>query len=42
MQGSHILPSLLHQRHQEVDGHGQVLPDVVLAGLDVADGGAQA
>lgn len=42
MQCSHILPSLLHERHQEVDSHGEVLPDVILAGLNVADGGAQA
>lgn len=42
MERSHILPALLHQRDQEVDRHGKVLSDVILAGFDVADGGAQA
>jgi hypothetical protein len=42
VEGSDVLPSLLHEGDQEVDGHGEVLPDVVLASLDSSDGSAEA
>ena len=42
MEGSHVLPSLLHEGDEEVDGHGEVLSDVVLASLNVSDGSAEA
>lgn len=42
MEGAHILPSLLHERDQEVDGHGEVLSDVILTSFDGADGSTQA
>ena len=42
MQSSNVLPSFLHQRNEEVDGHSEILPDVVLSGLDVSDGSSQA
>lgn len=36
------MPSFLHQRNQEVDGHGQVLSNVVLTCLNIANSGSQA
>jgi hypothetical protein len=42
VESSNVLPSLLHKGDQEVDGHGQVLPDVVLTGLDGSNGGTEA
>ena len=42
MEGAHILPSLLHEGDQEVDGHGEVLPDVVLTSLQGSDGSTEA
>lgn len=42
MEGSNILPSLLHERDQEVDGHGQVLSEAVLTSLNGSNGGTEA
>ena len=42
VEGSHVLPSLLHEGDEEVDGHGEVLSDVVLASLNISDGSAEA
>lgn len=41
-EGSHILPSLFHEGHQEVDGHGKVLPDLVFSLVDVSNCSSQA
>ncbi len=42
VKGAHILPSLFHQGDQEVNGHGQVLSEVILTSLDRADSSAEA
>jgi len=42
VQSLDVLPVLLEQRHQKVDGQGDVLAEVLLAEADVADGGVQA
>ena len=36
------MPALLHEGDKEVDGHGEVLSDLLLGLLDVADGGSEA
>ena len=36
------MPALLHERNQEVDGHGEVLADLLFGLVDVSDGGSQA
>ena len=42
MKSSHILPSLLHKGNQEIDRHGQVLPDIVLTSLHSSDSSTKA
>ena len=42
MQGAHVLPALLHQGHQEVDRHSQVLSEGFLVLVDAADSGTHA
>jgi hypothetical protein len=42
VESADVLPSLLHEGDEEVDGHGEVLPDVVLASLNSSDGSAEA
>jgi hypothetical protein len=39
---SDILPVLLEQRHQEVDGQHSVLDNLILSHLDIANGNTQA
>ena len=42
MEGADVLPALLHEGDEEVDGHGDVLPDLLFGLLDGGDGGAHA
>lgn len=42
MEGSDVLPSLFHERNQEVDAHGDVLSEGFLVHVGSADGGAHA
>ena len=37
VESTNILPSFLHQGHQEVDGHGHVLSDLFFIEVQVAD-----
>ena len=39
---AHVLPVLLEQRDEEVDGHRRVLDDLLLGHADVADGDTHA
>lgn len=42
MEGADVLPSFLHEGDEEVDSHGEVLPDVFLGEFDAADGSTHA
>ena len=42
MQGAHVQPVLLQQRHEEVHGEVDVLDEVLLGHTDVTDGHKQA
>jgi hypothetical protein len=42
VEGSHVLPSLLHEGDEEVDAHGDVLAELLLGHVACADGGAHA
>lgn len=42
IQSSNVLPSLLHQGDQEVDGHGQVLSDLFLSLISLGNSSTQA
>jgi hypothetical protein len=42
VEGSNVLPSLLHEGNQEVDAHGDVLSEFFLAHVDGSDGGSHA
>jgi hypothetical protein len=42
VEGSDVLPVLLQERHEEVDGQHDVAEQLVLGQVDVADGDAQA
>ena len=42
VQGPHVLPVLLQQRHEEVHGEVDVLDEVLLGHTDVTDGHGQA
>ena len=41
VESTHILPSLLHQRYQEVDSHRDVLSKVLLSEVDVTNSSTQ-
>ena len=42
MESSNVLPSLFHERNQEVDAHGDVLSEGVLTLLNSSDGSTHA
>jgi len=42
VKGSNVLPALLHKGDQEVDGHGDVLPETFFGNLDGANSSAHA
>ena len=42
MEGADVLPALLHEGDEEVDGQGEVLSDLFFGLLDVADGCSEA
>ena len=42
VEGAHVLPVLLQEGHQEVDGQMDVLDQLVLVHLDVADSDVKA